>query len=86
MIQDQHDGPNLSLLFTFYESSISKIDLNFAIDLTISNGNYKKGEQSLHFLDELNSNAYIKVIEKIGDELAPFMPKESVIGMVGFGA
>lgn len=34
VIQDQHDGPNLSLLFTFYGSSISKIDLNFVYTFT----------------------------------------------------
>ena len=70
---------------TYWECG-TKIDLNFAIDLTISNGNFKKGEHSLHFLDDANSNHYTKVMETIGRRLINFVPRESVIGMVGFGA
>ena len=34
--------------FETYKSCGLKIDLTFAVDLTISNGNFKKGERSLH--------------------------------------
>ena len=34
--------------FETYKSCGFRIDLTFGIDLTISNGNFKKGERSLH--------------------------------------
>ena len=34
--------------FETYKSCGLRVDLNFGIDLTISNGNFKKGERSLH--------------------------------------
>jgi len=50
-----------------------KIDLSFAIDLTISNGNFKKGEPSLHQLSlDTNQNVYTSIMMQIGQKLQAF--------------
>jgi hypothetical protein len=46
--------------FETYKECGLKIDLSFAIDLTISNGNFKKGERSLH------PAMYAQIMEKYG--------------------
>ena len=46
-----------------------KIDLSFAIDFTISNGNHQRGEPSLHQLDQSYKNIYTEIIQAIGTKL-----------------
>lgn len=53
--------PVIDYKFEKYTECGTKIDLSFAIDFTISNGNYKKQEVSLHSRDP-SKNTYIKVI------------------------
>lgn len=46
-----------------------RVDLAFAIDFTISNGNHQKGEPSLHQLDQSCKNVYTAIMEAIGKKL-----------------
>jgi hypothetical protein len=66
--------------FDTYRSCGLKIDLNFAIDLTISNGNYQKGEKSLH------PKAYSEVMEKFGSIIEEITPRAHIVQTFGFGA
>lgn len=52
--------------FDNYVECGTRIDLSFAIDFTISNGNLMKGEPSLHSLDQNQKNVYTAIIEAIG--------------------
>ena len=51
--------------FKDYKDCGTKLDVSYAIDFTISNGNYKKGEASLHSPD-INQNMYVKILNEIG--------------------
>jgi hypothetical protein len=66
--------------FDTYKECGLKLDLNFALDLTISNGDYKKGENSLH------PNAYSEIMEKYGSMFEKQMPRKHIVQTIGFGA
>jgi hypothetical protein len=68
----------------FFENG-AKLDLSFAIDFTISNGNFMKGEPSMHDRD-MTKNLYKKVMEYIGPTLEKHQKKNDFIKLMGFGA
>ena len=70
--------------FDQYKECGTKVDLSFAIDFTISNGNFKKGEPSLHSMDP-RSNLYSKVMIAIGNQFESLQRKMNVINLLGFG-
>lgn len=72
--------------FDKYTECGTKIDLNFAIDFTISNGNYKRKEVSLHSLDP-SKNTYIRVISDVYRVFKEFAYLQNTQAkMLGFGA
>lgn len=71
--------------FEQYQDCGTKLDLNFAIDFTISNGNFNKGEPSLHSLQE-SQNMYAKVLKEVGDGLEKLTRQGVPIHVCGFGA
>ena len=66
--------------FETYKSCGLKIDLNFALDLTISNGNFKKDERSLH------PETYSKIMQEYGQMFENLTPRNHTISTFGFGA
>jgi hypothetical protein len=66
--------------FGTFKSCGLKLDLNFALDLTISNGNFKKGEKSLH------PHTYAAIMKQYGEQFEPLAPKDIEIWTLGFGA
>ena len=71
--------------FKEYQKCGTKLDVNYGIDFTISNGNYKKGEASLHS-PNLASNIYTKVLIEIGQMLAKYQKEGQINSLMGFGA
>jgi thymidylate kinase len=67
-----------------YKECGLKIDLTFAIDLTISNGNYRKGEESLHTINA--DNKYIQIMKEVYASLQEYLKKESITQALGYGA
>lgn len=61
-----------------------KIDLTYAIDLTISNGNFKKDEKSFHSFNK--ENPYINCMKCFGDALGKHLARDGVVDLLGFGA
>ena len=72
--------------FECYIECGSRIDLTFAIDYTISNGNLLKGEPSLHSLDHNYQNIYTEIMSAISSKLQAFQTHEAINTVLGFGA
>lgn len=73
--------------FEGYRTCGLKLDVNYAIDLTISNGDIRKGEASLHALEgHDHSTVYTRIMKEFGQKLAPYEGSNSVNKVFGFGA
>lgn len=70
--------------FKTYKENGVRLDLNIAIDFTISNGNYKKGEPSLHDMD-ITKNLYVKVLQEL-QPLESYQKSNDFFKLMGFGA
>ena len=55
--------------FDTYVECGMKLDATYAIDFTISNGNFHRGEPSLHAVDYQQRNLYTQIIEELGSEM-----------------
>ena len=62
------------------------MDLTYGIDLTVSNGNYIKGEYSLHSINQVGQNVYTRVMSSVGNNFKEFTKEDNYFKTLGFGA